>query len=85
MSTANSRATRLSWLKSLSSARPAPGYWIFTATSRPSRQRARCTCPIEAAAAGLSLNSANASRQSGPRSSARTRCTVPAGSGGADS
>ena len=59
MSTENSRATRLSWLKSLISARPAPGYWIFTATSRPSRQRARCTCPIEAAAAGLSLNSAN--------------------------
>ena len=30
-----------------------PGYWTFTATSRPpSRSRARYTCPIEAAAIG---------------------------------
>src|SRR5215469_7286053 len=85
MSTANSRATRLSWVKSLSSALPAPGYWIFTATWRPSRQTARCTWPIDAAAVGLSSNSVNLSRQSGPRSSASTRYTVRDGSGGADS
>ncbi len=30
-----------------------PGYWIFTATARPSHSTARCTCPIEAAADGL--------------------------------
>ena len=46
------RATRASWVRSERSASPAPGYWILTATSRPSRQDARCTCPIEAAAAG---------------------------------
>ena len=28
-----------------------PGYWIFTATRRPSGSTARCTWPIEAAAA----------------------------------
>ena len=27
-----------------------PGYWIFTATSRPSCSTPRCTWPIEAAA-----------------------------------
>ena len=85
ISTENSRAARLSWLKSLSRALPAPGYWIFTATWRPSRQTARCTWPIDAAAAGLSSNSANCSRQSGPSSSASTRYTVRAGSGGAAS
>ena len=68
ISTENSRATRLSWVKSLSRALPAPGYWIFTATRRPSCQTAWCTWPIDAAAAGLSSNSANWSRQSGPRS-----------------
>ena len=41
-----------SWLRSPISAWPAPGYCIFTATSRPSAQTARCTCPIDAAAAG---------------------------------
>ena len=76
---------RLSWLKSLLRAFPAPGYWILTATSRPSSQRALCTWPIDAAAAGLSSNSANLARQSSPRSAASTLCTVAAGSGGADS
>ena len=38
-------------MKWLMSARPAPGYWILTATWRPSCQTARCTWPIEAAAA----------------------------------
>ncbi len=85
MSTLKSRATRLSWLKSLISALPAPGYWILTATWRPSRQTALCTWPIEAAAAGRSSNSAKLARHSSPMSLARTLCTVRAGSGGADS
>ncbi len=37
-----------------------PGYWTFTATSRPpSRSRARYTCPIEAAAIGCSSKDSN--------------------------
>ena len=48
-------------------------------------QIARCTCPILAAAAGLSLNSRKYDRQSGPSCSARTLCTLATGSGGADS
>ncbi len=43
MSTPNSLPIRLSWVKSLISAFPAPGYWIFTATRLPSCQIARCT------------------------------------------
>src|ERR1700749_4015349 len=57
MSRPNSRPARLSWLKSPISARPAPGYWILTATLRPSCQMASCTWPMDAAAAGMSLNS----------------------------
>ena len=49
MSALKSRAKRLSWLKSLINALPAPGYWILTATWRPSCQAARCTWPMEAA------------------------------------
>ena len=82
---ANIRAIRLTWLRSPISALPAPGYWILTATSRPSCHTARCTWPIEAAAAGLSSNSANRSRQSAPSCSASTLCTVAAGIGGAAS
>src|SRR6202044_4204008 len=81
----NSLPTRASWVKSLIRALPAPGYWILTATRLPSFQTARCTWPIEAAAAGVSSNEANSARQSSPRSAASTRCTVLAGSGGADS
>ena len=81
----NSQPARLSWVKSPISARPAPGYWIFTATRRPSRHTASCTWPMDAAAAGVSLNSAKLSRQSSPSSLASTWCTVRAGSGGADS
>ena len=46
---------------------------------------ARCTWPMLAAAAGLSSNSANLSRQSGPSCSASTLCTVATGIGGAAS
>ena len=80
------RATRASWLRSLSRAWAAPGYWIFTATSRPSRHTARCTCPMEAAAVGVSSKDWNfAVRHRGPSSSASTLCTTAAGRGGADS
>ena len=36
--------------RSASSASATPGYWILTATGRPSSSVARCTWPIEAAA-----------------------------------
>ena len=36
------------------------GRWILTATSRPSRRAARCTCPSDAAASGVASKSANA-------------------------
>ena len=82
---AATRATRATWLRSLSRAGPAPGYCTLTATSRPSFQTARCTWPIEAAAAGKSSNERNRWRHRGPRSSASTWCTVAAGIGGAAS
>ena len=82
---AETRATRDTWFRSLTSAFPAPGYWTLTATSRPSRHTARCTCPIEAAAAGVSSNEVNWRRQRGPSSSASTRWTTAAGMGGAAS
>lgn len=42
--------------------------WIFMATSRPPFMRARCTCPMEAAAKGRSSKYSSLSRQLGPRS-----------------
>ena len=78
-----SRATRETWARSLSSAGPAPGYWTLTATARPSRQMPRWTCPIDAAATGLSSNSTKLRRHRGPSCSASTAWTVEAGSGGA--
>ena len=42
--------------------------WIFMATSRPPFKRARCTCPMEAAAKGRSSKYSSLSRQLGPRS-----------------
>ena len=80
------RATRDSWLMSESRASAAPGYWILTATSRPSRHTARCTWPMEAEAAGTSSNSGSlACAQRGPSSRARMACTRSAPIGGADS
>ena len=81
----SSRANRLSCVRSESSASPAPGYCTLTATSRPSCHTARCTCPIEAAAAGFSSNSRNNSRQSAPIRSSSTAWTVRVGIGGAAS
>ena len=63
-----SRLIRPSWLRSASSAAPAPGYCTLTATSRPSAHVARCTWPMDAAAAGLSSNVVKRSRQSAPSS-----------------
>ena len=48
-----------------------PGYCTFTATTRPSANRARCTWPIEAAATGIGSHSANTTSGASP-SSART-------------
>ena len=67
------------------SALSAPGYWIFTATGRPSFQTARCTWPMLAAAAGLSSKDWNLRRQCLPKLSASTACTFSAGSAGAAS
>ena len=82
---AKRRAARPICRRSLSRASPAPGYWILTATSWPSAQTARCTWPIEAAAAGLSSNDAKRLRHDGPSSRAITWCTTDAGIGGAAS
>ena len=82
---AETRATRETWLRSLTRALPAPGYCTLTATSRPSCQTARCTWPIEAAAAGVSSKDVNWCRQRGPSSSASTLCTTEDGIGGAAS
>ena len=67
------------------SAVPAPGYWILTATSRPSRHVARCTWPMLAAAAGWSSKSENRWRQVPPSCWESTACTVRTGIGGASS
>ena len=83
--TPTSRATREIWRRSLLNASPAPGYWILTATSRPSCHSARCTWPIEAAAAGSSSNRLNWRRQSAPSSRASTWCTKVDDIGGAAS
>ena len=82
---ANIRAMRETWLRSPIRAFPAPGYWILTATSRPSCHLARCTWPIDAAAAGMSSNSEKRESQSSPSPSAMQARTVVAGIGGAAS
>ena len=45
-------------MRSARIASSTPGYWTFTATSRPSCSRARCTCPIDAAAIGFGSHAA---------------------------
>ena len=70
-------------LRSARSASSAPGYWILTATSRPSAHTALCTCPIEAEAIGSSSKEANRSRHLVPNWPSSTRCTLAADSGGA--
>ena len=77
------RLIRDSWRRSDRRASSAPGYCTLTATSRPSRQTARCTCPMLAAAAGVSSNSWKRERQPRPNCSASIRCTSAGGIGGA--
>ena len=85
ISGARLRATRLSWRRSEVRASAEPGYCTFTATSRPSTQVPRCTCPIEAAAAGSGSNQTRWSFQSAPSSRVRISRTVMVGIGGAES
>ena len=47
-----SRSSTATLSTSLAIERATPGYWIFSARSRPSGVVARCTCPIDAAATG---------------------------------
>ena len=78
-----SGATRNSWSRSARSAASAPGYWSLTATSRPSFQMPRWTCPMLAAAAAVSSNSMNRDVHPVPNCWAISRCTVAGGIGGA--
>ena len=77
------RASREALARSDIRALSAPGYWIFTATGRPSFQTARCTWPMLAAAAGLSSKDWNLRRHCLPKFSTSTACTFSAGSAGA--
>ena len=61
-----------------------PGYWIFTATARPSGSVARCTWPIEAAAAASWSKSSNSSSTCSSHSSSRTPLTFSQGIAGAE-
>ncbi len=67
-----------------SSASAIPGYWILTATSRPSSSTARCTWPIEAAANASGSNSAKCSEIGSRYSSSSTFVTSLHGIGGAE-
>lgn len=75
--------SRASWLKSLISALPTPGYCTFTATARPSCQTARCTCPMDAAAAAgrRTTRSSRASPRRGTSPAPCGRSPRAAGSG----
>ena len=79
----NTLTIRCMVFRSARSASSAPGYWILTATSRPSDHTALCTWPMLAEATGLSSNDANRSRHLVPSCASSTRCTLAAGSGGA--
>ncbi len=61
------------------------GYCTFTATLRPSGSTARCTWPIEAAAAASCSNSSNSSSTGSSSSSSSTAFTSFHGIGGAES
>jgi hypothetical protein len=61
-------------LRSARSASSAPGYWILTATSRPSAHTPLCTCPMLAEATGASSNDWKRSRQRVPSWPWSTRC-----------
>jgi hypothetical protein len=59
-----------------------PGYWVLTATSRPSASRARCTCEIEAAARGVASNSEKTSATGRPSSLVTAPSMTEAARGG---
>ena len=65
----NSAATLSTSLSMLSL---TPGYCTLMARSLPSRVSARCTCPIEAAAAGVKANRSKLASQSLPHSRSNT-------------
>ena len=69
--------------RSARSASSAPGYWILTATSRPSAHTPLCTCPMLAEATGVSSKEVNRSRHFVPSWPSSIRCTFGADSGGA--
>ena len=58
------------------------GRSTLTATTRPSRRRARCTTAMEAVPIGSGSKSANASRSASPRSSSTRWRTSTNGTGG---
>ena len=55
---------------------PAPGRWTLTTTDSPVRSRARCTCPIDAAASGVGSKAANARVKSSPSAARSWRSTT---------
>ncbi len=70
--------------RSASSASAIPGYWILTATWRPSSSSARCTWPIEAAAkASVSISAKSSDSGSPSYSSSSTLTTFSQGIAGA--
>ena len=60
-----------------------PGYWILTATSRPSCRVPRCTWPIEAAANASGSIRSNSSSYGSSYSCSSTLRTFSQGIGGA--
>ncbi len=69
-------------VRSASRALAMPGCWTLTATSRPSFNRPRCTCPIEALANGSGSNSPKHSASGAPSSDSTSSRTVSQGSAG---
>ena len=69
--------------RSASTADCMSGYCSLAASGLPSSETARCTCPSEAAAAGLCSNSANFSCQPAPSSAIMRRFTKAQPIGGA--
>ena len=79
-----SRARRASWYMSSRSAsicRGAFGRWTLTTTRRPFGSTARCTCPIDAAAIGVSSNSRKSCSSVRPNSDSTTSRAWSKGNG----
>ena len=73
-SRASSATSSVTLRRSVSTTRSMPAYCTFTAASRPSCVRARCTCASDAAAIGSREKLANAS--SGAAPSSRRTCAA---------